>query len=94
VGEPFILAISWSDLEPYILVNHVPVLALEESRRGAPPSPGDNDIDAAGQLMSHLRAWWMSIARQYLGFGLPHVIRKAMWALMSGQAFDPIRDAW
>ena len=81
------------NLDAYIsAVNRMPLLTLEEEQSAAHRLRDDNDIDAAGQLvMSHLRLV-VSIARQYLGYGLPHgdLIQEGNVGLMKAvKRFDP-----
>jgi RNA polymerase sigma-32 factor len=81
------------NLDAYIsAVNRMPMLTLEEEQSAARRLRDDNDIDAAGQLvMSHLRLV-VSIARQYLGYGLPHgdLIQEGNVGLMKAvKRFDP-----
>ena len=61
------------NLDAYIsAVNRMPLLTFEEEQSAARRLRDGNDLEAAGQLvMSHLRLV-VSIARQYLGYGLPH----------------------
>src|SRR5262245_66117911 len=60
-------------LEAYIqAVNRVPLLSAEEERALALRLREHNDLDAARELvLSHLRLV-VSVARGYLGYGLPH----------------------
>ena len=81
------------NLDAYIsAVNRMPMLTLEEEQRAARRLRDDNDLEAAGQLvMSHLRLV-VSIARQYLGYGLPHgdLIQEGNVGLMKAvKRFDP-----
>jgi RNA polymerase sigma-32 factor len=81
------------NLDAYIsAVNRMPLLTLEEEQSAARRLRDDNDIEAAGQLvMSHLRLV-VSIARQYLGYGLPHgdLIQEGNVGLMKAvKRFDP-----
>lgn len=81
------------NLDAYIsAVNRMPLLALEEEQSAARRLRDNNDIDAAGQLvLSHLRLV-VSIARQYLGYGLPHgdLIQEGNVGLMKAvKRFDP-----
>jgi RNA polymerase sigma-32 factor len=81
------------NLDAYIsAVNRMPMLTQEEEQSAARRLRDDNDIDAAGQLvMSHLRLV-VSIARQYLGYGLPHgdLIQEGNVGLMKAvKRFDP-----
>ncbi|MFW5330689.1 RNA polymerase sigma factor RpoH [Hydrogenophaga sp. ZJX-1] len=81
------------NLDAYIsAVNRMPLLTLEEEQGAARRLRDHNDIDAAGQLvMSHLRLV-VSIARQYLGYGLPHgdLIQEGNVGLMKAvKRFDP-----
>ncbi len=81
------------NLDAYIsAVNRMPMLTLEEEQSAARRLRDDNDIDAAGQLvLSHLRLV-VSIARQYLGYGLPHgdLIQEGNVGLMKAvKRFDP-----
>jgi len=80
-------------LDAYIsAVNRMPMLTLEEEQGAARRLREHNDLEAAGQLvMSHLRLV-VSIARQYLGYGLPHgdLIQEGNVGLMKAvKRFDP-----
>ncbi|WP_275042823.1 sigma-70 factor domain-containing protein, partial [Burkholderia cenocepacia] len=61
------------NIDAYIqAVNRIPLLTAEEERRYATEFRDDNNLDAARRLvLSHLRLV-VSIARNYLGYGLPH----------------------
>ena len=81
------------NLDAYIsAVNRMPLLTFEEEQNAARRLRDHNDLDAAGQLvMSHLRLV-VSIARQYLGYGLPHgdLIQEGNVGLMKAvKRFDP-----
>ena len=81
------------NLDAYIsAVNRLPLLTLDEEQKAARRLRDDNDLEAAGQLvMSHLRLV-VSIARQYLGYGLPHgdLIQEGNVGLMKAvKRFDP-----
>ena len=82
-------------LETYIqAVNRFPLLSAEEEIRLARQLRDQNDLEAAGQLvLSHLRLV-VSIARGYLGYGLPHadLIQEGNVGLMKAvKRFDPDR---
>ncbi len=98
-GNPLSLANPWSvvpalgHLDAYIAaVNRMPMLTLEEEQSYARKLRRDNDVAAAGRLvLSHLRLV-VSIARQYLGYGLPHgdLIQEGNVGLMKAvKRFDP-----
>ena len=81
------------NLDAYIsAVNRMPLLTLEEEQNAARRLREHNDLEAAGQLvMSHLRLV-VSIARQYLGYGLPHgdLIQEGNVGLMKAvKRYDP-----
>ncbi|WP_234266754.1 RNA polymerase sigma factor RpoH [Hydrogenophaga sp. NFH-34] len=81
------------NLDAYIsAVNRMPLLSQEEEQDAARRLRDHNDLDAAGKLvMSHLRLV-VSIARQYLGYGLPHgdLIQEGNVGLMKAvKRFDP-----
>ncbi len=81
------------NLDAYIsAVNRMPMLTLEQEQQFARQLKNNNDVDAAGKLvMSHLRLV-VSIARQYLGYGLPHgdLIQEGNVGLMKAvKRFDP-----
>ena len=83
-------------LETYIAtVNRFRLLTAEEEMRLARRLRDDNDIDAARALVvSHLRVV-VSIARGYLGYGLPHadLIQEGNIGLMKAvKRFDPERN--
>jgi RNA polymerase sigma-32 factor len=82
-------------LEAYIqTVNRFPILTLDEEQRLARLFRDQNDLDAARQLvLSHLRLV-VSLARGYLGYGLPHadLIQEGNIGLMKAvKRFDPDR---
>jgi RNA polymerase sigma-32 factor len=82
-------------LESYIqAVNRYPLLSEEEELRLARQYRDKDDLEAAGHLvMSHLRLV-VSIARSYLGYGLPHsdLIQEGNVGLMKAvKRFDPDR---
>jgi len=98
-GNTMALTNPWSvvpalgHLDAYIsAVNRMPMLTLEEEQSYARKLRLDNDLEAAGRLvLSHLRLV-VSVARQYLGYGLPHgdLIQEGNVGLMKAvKRFDP-----
>ncbi|MCH8621363.1 RNA polymerase sigma factor RpoH [Undibacterium sp. TS12] len=84
---------SLGNIDAYIsAVNRLPMLSHEEEVDYAKKLRNDNDLAAAQQLvMSHLRLV-VSIARGYLGYGLPHadLIQEGNIGLMKAvKRFDP-----
>ena len=82
-------------LDSYIqTVNRYPMLSLEDEQRLARAWHDKQDVDAARQLVvSHLRVV-VSVARHYLGYGLPHadLIQEGNVGLMKAvKRFDPDR---
>jgi RNA polymerase sigma-32 factor len=82
-------------LDQYIQsVNRMPMLSEQQEVDLATRLRDDGDVDAARQLvMSHLRVV-VSIARGYLGYGLPHadLIQEGNVGLMKAvKRFDPAR---
>ncbi len=82
-------------LDTYIqAVNRFPLLSQEEETTFARRLRDEEDVDAARQLvLSHLRVV-VSIARGYLGYGLPHadLIQEGNVGLMKAvKRFDPER---
>jgi RNA polymerase sigma-32 factor len=82
-------------LESYIqAVNRFPILSAEEERALAERFRRDNDLEAARRLvLSHLRLV-VSVARGYLGYGLPFgdLIQEGNVGLMKAvKRFDPAR---
>jgi RNA polymerase sigma-32 factor len=93
VANPWALVPPLGNLDAYIsAANRLPMLTLEEEQEFARKFKNENDIDAAGKLvLSHLRLV-VSIARQYLGYGLPHgdLIQEGNVGLMKAvKRFDP-----
>ena len=91
--NPWSLVPSLGNLDAYIsAANRLPMLTLEEEQRFARQFKDSNDLDAAGKLvLSHLRLV-VSVARQYLGYGLPHgdLIQEGNVGLMKAvKRFDP-----
>ena len=92
-ANPWALVPPLGNLDAYIsAVNRLPLLTHEEEQTYARQLREHNDVDAAGRLvMSHLRVV-VSIARQYLGYGLPHgyLIQEGNVGLMNAvKRFDP-----
>ena len=82
-------------LESYIqTVNRYPMLSAEEEQNLARAWHERQDVEAARQLvLSHLRVV-VSVARHYLGYGLPHadLIQEGNVGLMKAvKRFDPDR---
>jgi RNA polymerase sigma-32 factor len=93
VRDPWALVPSLGNLDAYIsAVNRVPLLTPEEEARYARQLRATGDVESAGKLvLSHLRVV-VSIARQYLGYGLPHgdLIQEGNVGLMKAvKRFDP-----
>ncbi|MEY2688553.1 MAG: polymerase sigma factor RpoH [Pseudomonadota bacterium] len=93
VRDPWALVPSLGNLDAYIsAVNRMPLLEAEEERGLARRLREQQDLDAAGRLvLSHLRLV-VSVARQYLGYGLPHgdLIQEGNVGLMKAvKRFDP-----
>ncbi|GAB1576677.1 RNA polymerase sigma factor RpoH [Bordetella petrii] len=98
-GNALALAIanpgSLGTIEAYIsAVNRLPVLTAERETELARRLRDRDDLDAARELvLSHLRLV-VSVARQYLGYGLPHadLIQEGNVGLMKAvKRFDPER---
>ena len=95
-ANPWALVPPLGNLDAYIsAVNRLPLLTPDEEQTYARQLRDSNDLDAAGRLvMSHLRLV-VSIARQYLGYGLPHgdLIQEGNVGLMKAvKRFDPDQD--
>ena len=91
--NPWAMVPPLGNLDAYIsAANRMPMLTLEQEQQFARQLRNDNDVDAAGKLvMSHLRLV-VSVARQYLGYGLPHgdLIQEGNVGLMKAvKRFDP-----
>ena len=92
-ANPWSMVPPLGNLDAYIsAANRLPLLTLQEEQQFARQLRDNNDVDAAGKLvLSHLRLV-VSIARQYLGYGLPHgdLIQEGNVALMKAvKRFDP-----
>lgn len=91
--DPWSLVPSLGNLDAYIsAVNRLPMLTADDEERLARELRSCGDLQAAGKLvLSHLRLV-VSIARQYLGYGLPHgdLIQEGNVGLMKAvKRFDP-----
>jgi RNA polymerase sigma-32 factor len=91
--SPWAVVPSLGHLDAYIsAVNRMPMLTLEQEQEFARKLKNENDLEAAGKLvLSHLRVV-VSVARQYLGYGLPHadLIQEGNIGLMKAvKRFDP-----
>ena len=73
VRDPWALVPPVGNLDAYITaVNRIPLLTADEEVQLARRLREQGDLEAAGRLvLSHLRLV-VSVARQYLGYGLPH----------------------
>lgn len=88
-----VFSFSAKSLEAYITsANHAPMLTMEEEQTFARKFRDLNDLNSASNLvLSHLRLV-VSVARQYLGYGLPHsdLIQEGNIGLMKAvKRFDP-----
>ena len=93
IASPWAMVPSLGNLDAYIsAANRMPMLTLEEEQAYARKLKIDNDLEAASKLvLSHLRLV-VSVARQYLGYGLPHgdLIQEGNVGLMKAvKRFDP-----
>jgi len=93
VASPWAVVPSLGNLDAYIsAANRLPMLTPEEEQEFARKFRDDNDLEAAGKLvLSHLRLV-VSVARKYLGYGLPHgdLIQEGNIGLMKAvKRFDP-----
>ena len=84
------------NIDAYIqAVNKIPLLTPGEEKQLATDYREDGDLDAARRLvLSHLRLV-VSIARNYLGYGLPHadLIQEGNIGLMKAvKRFDPAQN--
>ena len=90
---PALLPPSLGDIDAYIrAANAAPVLSAEEEHSLAVKLRDENDLTAAQKLiLSHLRLV-VSVARGYLGYGLPHadLIQEGNIGLMKAvKHYDP-----
>ena len=95
MADVMALPVSVGSLESYVQgINRFPILSAEEEVRLARKFRTENDIDSARQLvLSHLRVV-VSIARGYMGYGLPQadLIQEGNIGLMKAvKRFDPDR---
>jgi RNA polymerase sigma-32 factor len=91
--DPWALVPPVGNLDAYITaVNRIPLLTADEEVDLARRLREQGDLEAAGRLvLSHLRLV-VSVARQYLGYGLPHgdLIQEGNVGLMKAvKRFDP-----
>jgi RNA polymerase sigma-32 factor len=91
--NPWAVVPSLGHLDAYIsAVNRMPMLTPEQEHEFARKLKNENDLEAASKLvLSHLRVV-VSVARQYLGYGLPHadLIQEGNIGLMKAvKRFDP-----
>ncbi len=94
-GALALLPGSLGNLDAYIsAVNRIPLLTAEEEATLARQFRERGDLDSAGKLVvSHLRLV-VAVARNYLGYGLPHadLIQEGNVGLMKAvKRFDPER---
>ena len=91
--NPWAVVPTLGHLDAYIsAVNRMPMLTPEQEQEFARKLKNENDLEAASKLvLSHLRVV-VSVARQYLGYGLPHadLIQEGNIGLMKAvKRFDP-----
>ncbi len=92
-ANPWSLVPPLGNLDAYITaVNRIPLLTPDEESSYARKLKDSGDVESAGRLvLSHLRLV-VSIARQYMGYGLPHgdLIQEGNIGLMKAvKRFDP-----
>ncbi|KAF4513777.1 UNVERIFIED_CONTAM: hypothetical protein B566_EDAN011698 [Ephemera danica] len=92
---PFPVPSSLGNINAYIhAANRYPMLSEAEEKRLAERFHNEDDVEAARQLvLSHLRLV-ISIARGYIGYGLPHadLIQEGNIGLMKAvKRYDPAR---
>jgi RNA polymerase sigma-32 factor len=93
LANPWSVIPALGNLDAYIsAVNRLPMLTLDQEQEYARKLRNDDDLESAGKLvLSHLRLV-VSVARQYLGYGLPHgdLIQEGNVGLMKAvKRFDP-----
>jgi RNA polymerase sigma-32 factor len=93
VVNPWSVIPALGNLEAYIsAVNRLPMLTLEQEQEFSREFRAKDNLEAAGKLvLSHLRLV-VSVARQFLGYGLPHgdLIQEGNVGLMKAvKRFDP-----
>ncbi len=93
IRDPWAMVPSLGNLDAYIrAVNQLPMLSAHEETELARRLHDQQDVEAAGRLvLSHLRLV-VSIARQYVGYGLPQgdLIQEGNVGLMKAvKRFDP-----
>ncbi|MEY8875996.1 MAG: RNA polymerase sigma factor RpoH [Leptothrix sp. (in: b-proteobacteria)] len=93
VRDPWSLLPSLGNLDAYIsAVNRLPMLTPDEESSFARRLRDEQDVESAGRLvLSHLRLV-VSVARQYMGYGLPQgdLIQEGNVGLMKAvKRFDP-----
>ena len=91
--NPWAVVPSLGHLDAYIsAVNRMPMLTTEQEQEFARKLKNENDLESASKLvLSHLRVV-VSVARQYLGYGLPHadLIQEGNIGLMKAvKRYDP-----
>ena len=94
-GSAALASSGLGNFDAYVTaVNRIPMLQAEEEVRLAREYRDRGDLDAAGQLvLSHLRLV-VAVARNYLGYGLPHadLVQEGNIGLMKAvKRFDPDR---
>jgi len=94
-GSALVLPAGLGNLDAYITaVNRIPMLSAEEEISLARGYRDQGDLGCAGKLvLSHLRLV-VAVARNYLGYGLPHadLIQEGNIGLMKAvKRFDPDR---
>ena len=95
MSNAMVLPVPVGSIESYVqAVNRFPILSAEEEVRFARKFRSEGDLEAARQLVvSHLRVV-VSIARGYMGYGLPQadLIQEGNVGLMKAvKRFDPER---
>jgi RNA polymerase sigma-32 factor len=93
VANPWSVIPALGNLDAYIsAVNRLPMLTLEQEQEFSRKFRAEDNLEAAGKLvLSHLRLV-VSVARQFLGYGLPHgdLIQEGNVGLMKAvKRFDP-----